>query len=495
VSQTHDSQDVDVAIIGAGPAGSTAASQLASWGHSVALIGRPPRRSLAESLPPSCTKLFDRLGIRDAIDGAQFIRASGNTVQWAGQPKRVEPFESGVFGYQVSRDRFDAVLVDFARRSGATVIDDAMVRDVARDGDQWRIRYDHASSHHTVRAPWVLDCSGRSGVIAKRGWRRAEPSARTTAIVAVWERSGPWPIDDDTHTLVESYDGGWAWSVPVAPGRRYVTIMLDPATSELPSRGQLPEGYRSELARTRMIRSLIEDATLVDAPWGCDASPYSAAATADEGMLLVGDAASFVDPLSSFGVKKALASAWLASVTVHTALLDSGMTRAALGLFSTRERAMYENLQRQSADLSREAAGTYATEFWQSRADATFDESSRELDVSSLRSDPRVLGAFEQLKLRASIQLRFGESLRVVEQAMVRGNRVVLETHLVAPAMPDGVRYCRNVDLVVIAQLASRYEQVPDLFDAYNRSAPPAPLPDFLGALSTLIGLDMLSLA
>jgi hypothetical protein len=61
--------------------------------------------------------------------------------------------------------------------------------------------------------------------------------------------------------------------------------------------------------------------------------------------------------------------------------------------------------------------------------------------------------------------------------------------------MPDGVRYCRNVDLVVIAQLASRYEQVPDLFDAYNRNAPPAPLPDFLGALSTLIGLDMLSLA
>src|SRR3954469_24608478 len=96
------SQNVDVAIIGAGPAGSTAARQLASWGHAVALIGRGPRKSLAESLPPSCTKLFDRLGIRDAIDQAHFIRATGNTVQWAGQPKRVELFVSGVFGYQVS---------------------------------------------------------------------------------------------------------------------------------------------------------------------------------------------------------------------------------------------------------------------------------------------------------------------------------------------------------------------------------------------------------
>src|SRR5437868_58552 len=153
-------QNVDVAIIGAGPAGSTAARQLALWGHSVALISRGPRRSLAESLPPSCTKLFDRLGIRDAIEDARFIRATGNTVQWAGQPERVELFESDVFGYQVARDRFDAVLVDSARRGGATVIDDGAVRLVERDGDEWRVNYDRASSQHSMRAPWILDCSG-----------------------------------------------------------------------------------------------------------------------------------------------------------------------------------------------------------------------------------------------------------------------------------------------------------------------------------------------
>ena len=77
----------------------------------------------------------------------------------------------------------------------------------------------------------------------------------------------------------------------------------------------------------------------------------------------------------------------------------------------------------------------------------------------------------------------------------MRGNRVVLQEHLVTPEMPRGVRYCRNVDLVVIAKLASQFTQVPDLFDAYNRAAPPAPLPDFLGALSTLIGLEMLTFA
>jgi flavin-dependent dehydrogenase len=439
-------------------------------------------------------KLFDRLGIHDAIDDAGFIRATGNTVAWAGQPTRVESFEAGAVGYQVPRDRFDALLVDTARSAGANVITDAVVRDVERAGNEWTIAYDHGSVRDVIRAPWVLDCSGRSGVVARRGWRRPEPGGRTTAVVGVWERAAPWPVADDTHTLVESYDGGWAWSVPVSATRRYVTVMLDPAVSELPHRGQLAAAYHAELARTRMLRDLVADATMLAPPWGCDASPYSATAPGD-GVLLVGDAASFVDPLSSFGVKKALASAWLASVAVHTAMLDSKMAAVALGLFASRERAMYEYLQRQSAGLSREAAGAHASEFWRGRADASFDATAHELDVAALRSDPRVLGAFEQIKLRSSLELRFGDATRVVERATVRGNRIVLEKHLVAPDMPHGVRYCRNVDLVVIAELAGSFHQVPDLFDAYNRSAPPAPLPDFLGALSTLIGLEILALA
>jgi hypothetical protein len=46
----------------------------------------------------------------------------------------------------------------------------------------------------------------------------------------------------------------------------------------------------------------------------------------------------------------------------------------------------------------------------------------------------------------------------------------------------------RNVDLVRLSELAPAFDDVPELFDAYNRFAPPVPLPDFLGALSLLIG-------
>ncbi|MEP6495169.1 MAG: FAD-dependent monooxygenase [bacterium] len=487
---------VDVVVIGAGPAGAAAARLLASWGRSVVIVGRSPsRRQLAESLPPSCAKLLERVGVRSAVDSAGFIRATGNTVKWAGGDTRAEFFDAGTYGYQVSRAEFDGVLLSAAENARATVYRDATVRDVERTADDWSVAFDAGDARHTVSSRWVLDCSGRSGVVARRGWRKAETSSRTTAVVGVWECPDAAVAHDPTHTLVESYDGGWAWSVPVAGGRRYVTVMLDPSVTDVPGKARLSDAYRTELMRTSMLRALVERCTLVETPWGCDASPYTADHATGDGALLVGDAASFVDPLSSFGVKKALASAWLAAVAVNTAIAEPAMTTHALALFEDRERAMYEHLQRQSAALSREAAGVHASAFWVGRSDVALDESFGEVDVAALRSDDRVLGAFEALKGRPSIALSASESLRVIERATVHGQRVVLERHLASPALPRGIRYCRNIDLLIIAQIAARYDQVPDLFDAYNRQAPPAPLPDFLGALSTLIGLGLLTLA
>jgi flavin-dependent dehydrogenase len=311
----------------------------------------------------------------------------------------------------------------------------------------------------------------------------------------VWDTPNRWPTEDDTHTLVESFDGGWAWSVPVSATRRYVTVMLDPTTTELPGRDLLLQAYRAELARAPMLADLVAGADLVDGPWGSDASPYSALRVSDEGLLLIGDASSFVDPLSSFGVKKALASAWLGAVVAHTALSDPALGTVAMELFEQRERAMYEHLQRQSAALSRDAAGVHDSDFWNTRADTTFDGTEVDLDALSLRTDPRVLAAFDDLRRRDSVRLRVHDSVRVVDRPTVRRNRVVLEQHLVAPQLPNGARFCRNVDLYVITRLAGEHEQVPDLYDAYNRAAPPAQLPDFLGALSTLIGLELLSFA
>ena len=65
--------EFDVAVIGGGPAGCTAARLLASWGYSIVVIAPERRmRERAETLPPSSSRLFRLLDIQDRIDNAGF---------------------------------------------------------------------------------------------------------------------------------------------------------------------------------------------------------------------------------------------------------------------------------------------------------------------------------------------------------------------------------------------------------------------------------------
>ena len=486
----------EVVVIGGGPAGASAARLLASWGHDVVVLTRPaPRPALAESLPPSCDKLFDQIGVRDAIETAGFLQSTGNTVRWGADAERAELFGGGQYGYQVARDVFDRVLLEQARVAGAGVHPDAAVREVRRTGASAIVTYDERGETHHMQALWALDCTGRAGLLARQGMRRPEEGGRTMAIAGIWDRSDPWAIGDQTHTLVESYEGGWAWSVPVSPSRRFVTLMVDPALTAVANRDGLGEYYRSELQRTRSLARLVQGAQLFGEPFARDASPYSAVRSAENGLLLLGDAGSFVDPLSSYGVKKALASAWLAAVVVHSAQRTPALTEPALALYEVRERAMYESLRARLASVSRVAASAHPGGFWLDRAGAESEVVEGEPDLVALRSDPDVLHALEALRNRPSMALAESKMLSRASRALVRGNAIVLEEHLTVPAFPNGIRYIRNIDLLTIATLAPRHTQVPDLFEAYNRAAPPAPLPDFLGALSVMIGKGMLTLA
>lgn len=487
----------DVAVLGGGPAGATAARMLAVWGHRIVMLTRPPRGpALAESLTPSCGKLLARFGVLDAINSAGFVRSTGHTVQWGSSNARVESFGNGERGWQLLSGELDRVLLHQSQLGGARVHRHANVRRVVRDsGGDWRISYEERGTLRHMSARWVIDCTGRSGLMSRAKSGRVAAGPRTMAIVGVWERRPNWQLANDSHTYVESYPGGWVWSVPVSRIRRQVTVMLDPSRTDIAQRRRLPLTYRDELARTSMLRAMLEQARPVGAPWARDASSYSCDVPVRARLLIAGDAASFVDPLSSFGVKKALTSGWLAAVVAHSALSDATIEAAAMALFSARERAMVTGLQRPLGELAREAVSAHPDEFWGNRVGPDVLAGAGDPDLADLRADPTVVAAFEAIRRAEILRLRAAPGVVREAHPVVDGHNVVLRDHLVVPAFPQGIRYLRNVDLIALATLAPKYSDVPALYFAYCAEAGDAPIADVIGALAVLAGKGILRIA
>jgi hypothetical protein len=303
-------------------------------------------------------------------------------------------------------------------------------------------------------------------------------------------------VPDSTHTLVESFADGWVWSIPVDAEVRYFTAMVDPRVSELIPSKELAPIYRTEMSKARRVYALLEDARLEGEAWACNASMYSSSSYAEGRILFVGDAATFLDPVTSFGVKKALASAWRAAVVAHTSLEKPEMESWAVGLHEGRERRAYSSFSERSAEVFRAAGSDHRHRFWEGRSEARegladFDEDG-EPDIERLRRDPSVLTAFDALRRSPSVELVAGEALEIVERPTIVGNEVVLEERLATPAAPSGLRYLRGIDVCRLLQMSGDHSQVPDLFEAYCRADKPVVLPDFIGALSVLLARGML---
>ena len=430
--------------------------------------------------------MLSRLGALPAIEDAQFQPWRGNVVWWGPSEteKRLELFPAGVSGYQVRRDRLDRCLQRLARESGAEFVS-GLVRKVDLSPPGVTLQRDDRQT--TIRALYVLDCTGRAGVVARKRHRR--PAAlHTIALAATWRAPDGWRDLDNAHTSVASYGDGWAWSIAAEPGARDFTVMIDPSRTELQRGAGAREVYLAEIEKVHAFRDLLGTATMMAGPWGADASSYDADRYAGDGFLLVGDAASSIDPLSSFGVKKALVSGWLAAVSVHTAITTPAMAGHAWQFFERREREMVASAARQSAALAGLANGSGDHPFWLARAIAADDpDPSATADVASLARDPDVLRAFDDLRRRDSTRFVAGPNLRIEPRPAVRDRHIVFDDHLILRDWPDGIRYLRNVDLIVLVNLAPAHDDIGTLCEAVLRVQPGVALPDILGGLSVLI--------
>ncbi len=536
-----------VLILGGGPAGAAAARLLAQWGLEVVVVERavggaggrghaaagesgrgpnavgigggsggsrqkpgrsPAAQSLAESLPPSTRKILAATGLLGMVEAGGFLANTGNTALWGGEGRR-DDFAGGATGFHVLRSRFDRVLREAAVEAGAEIVG-GVVRMPRRDGDGagWRVEaaLDRGGRAEIVPG-WVLDCTGRAGVLARR-CREMESDAPTLAVVRRYRNDGGWDNVEPTHALVESYERGWAWSVPSSNEERHVAVMVDPRLQAvMEGAADLSTAFEAEIADTALMSSVTKPAVPAGDAWAVTASMYTSTDFAPGRALLVGDAASFADPMSSYGVKKALASAWLAAVAVNTAVRTPELADTAAAFFSRRERAMYRALREGLASQvsgtgpggTGETASTEDTEgFWLKRARWLADRPEDGAEANSpdgpgaeeLRDDVEVRAAFHALRL-GSGRLRLG-SRETVECPLVIGNRIRMAPALVTPRFPGGVRYFRDIDLLRVVHLAPGCANPGALYESYHEWAaredlPPVDLGNFISVIALLV--------
>jgi flavin-dependent dehydrogenase len=445
-------------------------------------------------LPPSTRRVLARIGVLAAVDAAGFYRTTGNSVWWGEREGDIERFNvpEGAAGYQLHRASLDGLLRKEAAAAGASVLECVQVRRVEVPGEGVRLTCEgERGEAMDVRAGLVLDASGRTGVIASAGWRRHQPGFSSQAYVGVWTSARGWKLPDPTHTIVETYDDGWAYSVPLSPTARHIGIIVDGARSRLSAEPNLTAKYLGEIEKTRVVAGLAAEAALERA-WACAASMYDAKSYAGDRWMLIGDAGSFLEPLSSFGVKKALASGWMGAVCAHSALAHPERRDDSFNFFSKWERRVYDASLKYSCEYAREAHERHPHPFWAARAAVEAPAPDVGVDERALLRRPDVQAAFERLKQSDTVRFvrRFASARSTA--TFVRDDEIVVDEGVRVAGVDEPIRFLADVDLVALRDVACAAGTVAEVMALYQRRIGEVPAPALLGSLSLLVASGVL---
>ncbi|WP_079419004.1 NAD(P)/FAD-dependent oxidoreductase [Thiomonas intermedia] len=340
---------VDVLVIGGGPAGTTAATQLQTRGFRVALLEKDhhPRFHIGESLLPANLPLLEKLGVADDVKaiamekwGAEFVSP------WHAQETQTFAFaeawdKSMPMAYQVRRSEFDEILMRNTRSKGVDVREGCKVDAVEflPGGEGAIVSATHEDGRHsTWQARQVVDASGRDTVLGSR-FRTKTRNPRHNSAALYAHFSGARRLDGKAQGNISIFwfEHGWFWFIPLADGTTSVGAVVWPYY--LKRRDKPLEAFFADtLAMSPALSARLADATRVSAVEATGNFSYSCSQTHGPNYVLIGDAFAFIDPVFSSGVMLAMQGGFFAADALETCLRQPAKASQALALFDRQMR-------------------------------------------------------------------------------------------------------------------------------------------------------------
>ncbi|MGI8570613.1 MAG: NAD(P)/FAD-dependent oxidoreductase [Methylocella sp.] len=337
------SYDADVIIAGAGPAGAAAACHLARSGASVILLDRaifPRDKVCGDFVGPSALVELDSLGVSPMDGYAQTNIARRAALYIVGEELISRPFPEieGMpsHGRVIPRLSLDQFIVDAARSAGALVMEGCSLANFAAGPDAVAVVAASSNGQLTLRARLLIGADGSSSKVA-RLMRGSAPPRRDRFIAArAYFANVEGPDDQLDLYFDRSCYPGFYWLFPSGNGEANVGLGM--ALETWPAHNLTPALMLRRLMRDdAALAARLRNARLLGkiVGWPLMTYNYRLKIVADR-VMLIGDAASLINPLNGEGIQYALLSARWAAETLAPCLRDDDFSAWALAPFAAR---------------------------------------------------------------------------------------------------------------------------------------------------------------